>query len=477
MIYIGTDLLSLINSGNGIIGIDYSEMNRVKSNLESARDRSTDLNRKINTVITKLQVDKGSSRIKMATDQLRDYSRQVTRMQSDIESTINKVDKAIRRFKEVDSACEARIRAVGGNASKKDESFFGELEAKIKGTIKYGEEGLESGYEKAKGEWEEYKKADPIKAGKILGAYDFVKGIITAPINIANVFIKKTKEFESDPVGTIKRWAPYVFKYNTGGFLAVIASYVSSHPEIKEAPKVIMNYMVKEFDEKFIKGDTLTRVRYVTNLKLNILSCLVGGEELAVGSKLGEVSEGTKVGEEINDVSKIDVGASNAEISRPKIDEILSMEKGSRPDPSTYLSKEYIKKHLVQFDDGASIIMTKEQYINYVKGNSYIGIPDDGTQFILSKNVCEEIATKANGNISYYEESLGFDIGHFEDGGGLVQININDVSDLNLRMPSGNEAGANSHWLPGGYTDCGTPEAISNLIPNVDSKVSIIELK
>jgi hypothetical protein len=35
----------------------------------------------------------------MATDQLRDYSRQVTRMQGDMDRTINKVDKAIRRFK------------------------------------------------------------------------------------------------------------------------------------------------------------------------------------------------------------------------------------------------------------------------------------------------------------------------------------------------------------------------------------------
>lgn len=170
-------------------------------------------------------------------------------------------------------------------------------------------------------------------------------------------------------------------------------------------------------------------------------------------------------------------GGIDSGLTQSKIDEILSTAKGERPDPLTYLNQEYIKKHLAQFDEGASIIMTKEQYINYVKGNSYIGIPDDGTQFVLPKNVCDKIAIEANGDIAYYEESLGFDIGHFEDGGGLVRININDVSDLNLRIPSGNEAGANSHWLPGGYTDGGAPEAISNLIPNVDSKVSIIELK
>jgi ABC-type transporter Mla subunit MlaD len=130
MINTGGDLLSLINSGNGIIGIDYAEMNRVKSNLKRARDKSTELNRRINAAITKLQVDKNSSRIKMATDQLRDYSRQVTRMQGDMDRTINKVDKAIRRFKEVDSACAARIRAIGGDESEK-KSLFEELEGEF----------------------------------------------------------------------------------------------------------------------------------------------------------------------------------------------------------------------------------------------------------------------------------------------------------------------------------------------------------
>ncbi|SMC22007.1 hypothetical protein SAMN02745134_01510 [Clostridium acidisoli DSM 12555] len=70
----------------------------------------------------------------------------------------------------------------------------------------------------------------------------------------------------------------------------------------------------------------------------------------------------------------------------------MSTAKGERSDQSTYLNQEYIEKHLSQFDDGASIIMTKEQYINYVKGNPYIGIPDDGTQFVLPKNVCDKIA-------------------------------------------------------------------------------------
>lgn len=47
---------------------------------------------------------------------------------------------------------------------------------------------------------------------------------------------------------------------------------------------------------------------------------------------------------------------------------------------------------------------------------------------------------------------------------------------LNLRIPSGNEAGANSHWIPGGKTDGGVPEAITDLIPNVPDNVTVYKL-
>ena len=44
--------------------------------------------------------------------------------------------------------------------------------------------------------------------------------------------------------------------------------------------------------------------------------------------------------------------------------------------------------------------------------------------------------------------------------GEMVAVRI-DPEDFNgLRIPSGNELGANSHWLPGGYTSGGAPEAV-----------------
>ena len=159
-----------------------------------------------------------------------------------------------------------------------------------------------------------------------------------------------------------------------------------------------------------------------------------------------------------------------------KINEIVSIPKGSRPDPATYLSVDYIEKHLKQFENGGSFVMTQKQYVRFVDGSSYIGCPDN-SQFIAPKEFMDEINNLANGDIYVFEEMLGFDKGYFSSEGGLVRFNIKDPTKLNLRMPSGNEFGANDHWIPGGYTDGGTAEAIIDKIPNDIDFVDIIFLK
>ena len=62
------------------------------------------------------------------------------------------------------------------------------------------------------------------------------------------------------------------------------------------------------------------------------------------------------------------------------------------------------------------------------------------------------------------------------DGGGLVRIDVEDFSGLNIRMPSGNETGANSLWLLGGKTSGGVPEAIIDIIPLDRTDVSRIDV-
>ncbi len=171
-----------------------------------------------------------------------------------------------------------------------------------------------------------------------------------------------------------------------------------------------------------------------------------------------------QVENEIDDVTK---GGSNPDLDQETIDKILSIPKGERPDPSTYLSQDYIDKHLSQFQDGGAYVMTRDQYDMFVDGKLNIG-REDNTLFITSKGYLDAIESSANGDLSVFEEKLGFEEGHFQDGGGLVRIDIKNPSDFNMRIPSGNEAGANEYFIPGGYTSGGTPEVVVNNIPNSD---------
>ena len=147
--------------------------------------------------------------------------------------------------------------------------------------------------------------------------------------------------------------------------------------------------------------------------------------------------------------------------------------KGERPDPSTYLDKKYIRKHLKRFRKGISLVMGQDSYVMYVIARKHVG-REDNSCFVMPKSVCDDIAKAANGNLAVYEEALGFPPGYFYGHGGLVRMDVVEVEDLHLRLPSGNEAGANSYWLPGGYTSGGVPEAVTDLIPKSRLMVTLL---
>lgn len=163
-----------------------------------------------------------------------------------------------------------------------------------------------------------------------------------------------------------------------------------------------------------------------------------------------------------------------APLTEDKIQEILAIPKGERPDPATYLDRKYMKRHLHRFQDGVSFVMGLDNYVMYVLARKSIG-REDNSCFVMPKSVCDEIAKAGKGKISVYEQALGFEPGYFQGHGGLVRIDVIDVADLHIRIPSGNEAGANSWWVPGGYTSGGVPEAVSDLIPK--SRIIVTRLQ
>jgi hypothetical protein len=50
------------------------------------------------------------------------------------------------------------------------------------------------------------------------------------------------------------------------------------------------------------------------------------------------------------------------------------------------------------------------------------------------------------------EQALGLPDGYF-DAEGVVRVDVLDPNSYDLRIPSGNEAGTNDQWIPGGLAD------------------------
>jgi len=141
------------------------------------------------------------------------------------------------------------------------------------------------------------------------------------------------------------------------------------------------------------------------------------------------------------------------QISPSKFDEVRDTPKGQRPDPSTYMSQKDIDAHLQPFREHGAVRVTSRQGI---KDFGTIG-PKDGT-FVMPANEFKALVDRSGGDLSKVEQELGLEPGALT-GGSSVAVYIKPEDLGNLRMPSGNEAGANKYWEPGGYTSGGMAEA------------------
>ncbi|WP_193560169.1 hemagglutinin repeat-containing protein, partial [Pseudomonas mandelii] len=131
------------------------------------------------------------------------------------------------------------------------------------------------------------------------------------------------------------------------------------------------------------------------------------------------------------------------------IKRILSIEKGERPLPETYLSQAYREMHAKMFGEG----------VVRIQPTAPTGTIGRSETWVLPKSVAQDAILRANGDVSKLEQYLGLDKGYL--GGNPVLVNITKAD--GYRIPSGNEFGANDFWRPGGFTSPGgLPEAVIN---------------
>jgi hypothetical protein len=173
--------------------------------------------------------------------------------------------------------------------------------------------------------------------------------------------------------------------------------------------------------------------------KTNPLAGPVGAQSVAKNGAASQV---------INSTAGLDQATRNS---------ILSIEKGMRPDPATYLSPSYSSELLAEFDGGATRFMTEGNLNKYGIGQR------DGTSFVMPRQEANLLLDSTGGNPRALEKALGLPE-YFLDTNKLVRIDIANPRELNLRIPSGNEAGANELWIPGGRLPNGNLEAVIDVV-------------
>ena len=143
-------------------------------------------------------------------------------------------------------------------------------------------------------------------------------------------------------------------------------------------------------------------------------------------------------------------------IGPSKFNEILATPKPLRQLPETYLPKEYIDGHLAKFDGGATRFITKDNL------NTWGPAREDGKAFVIPTPEAEAMIVASKGEMAYFEKMLGIDPGQLKSNQ-LIRLDVPEPREVGLRMPSGNEAGANGKWFPGGVTPGGNHEAVLDL--------------
>jgi filamentous hemagglutinin len=119
------------------------------------------------------------------------------------------------------------------------------------------------------------------------------------------------------------------------------------------------------------------------------------------------------------------------------------------------MSQAEIDAHLDRFDDGAVRFTTRENLETY-------GTAGGTDAFVMPKSEFDQIVSDAGGNMRVVEQRLGLDTGALSNGDS-VALYVPPQNLNGIRVPSGNEGGANSQWLPGGFTSGGTAEAVVDL--------------
>ena len=141
--------------------------------------------------------------------------------------------------------------------------------------------------------------------------------------------------------------------------------------------------------------------------------------------------------------------------------DVVKAGKGDRPNPTEYLDKDYIDRHLDQFANGGTHFYKKDSLDGYGPGNN-MAADGSNTTYVFPTDQLQALMEQVDS-----PEDLGEALGLGRDffaGGDIVMRDFAPHELDGIRMPSGNEGGTDAEkWIPGGYLPSGIPEAVIDI--------------
>jgi hypothetical protein len=125
---------------------------------------------------------------------------------------------------------------------------------------------------------------------------------------------------------------------------------------------------------------------------------------------------------------------------------VCTTSSGKWPDPTEYVDASVISSHLSLFENDDIVRITSKTNI---ENNG--GTLGGENAFVTTKKAFDKMWAETEGDLTKIGEKMGFDDGYLEGlGDDVVFAVIKRENVGTFKMPTGNEGGANSKWLPGG---------------------------
>ncbi|MDI9877400.1 hypothetical protein [Flectobacillus rivi] len=229
--------------------------------------------------------------------------------------------------------------------------------------------------------------------------------------------------------------------------------FLGYHSQLSKATKNHMSEEIGEWNYDVKKKKLIFNIEQLENYEYNLAESRMYKFEFVVK----ETSKGLEFKSNHGVLIKwADDALLNAfKSGNSQKDILLLFRKGHTPLPWVYLNEEYIARHLAKFDKGAVRFTSRKSFNTYGTLGSYLSHGD----LVFPKTELDKILLETGGNLRQVEQKLGLDNGYLEDEDAMIVL-IDKQDFRGLSIPFGNEDGANSFYLPGGYTLGGIPVAI-----------------